>query len=62
MLEMRCTNCKLIGKCRDLRKKTKNHFRWSFHNLIAHPLSEIVHLIGFTNLSDKIHNNTIPKE
>jgi hypothetical protein len=57
---MKCTDCKLQGLCREMRAKTKNHFRWSFHNLIAHPLSEIVWLLGFKKLSDKIHNKSIP--
>lgn len=35
---------------------------WTVHNLIAHPLSEIAHLIGlgFTKLSQVIHDSTIP--
>lgn len=36
-------------------------YRWSLHNLVAHPLSEIVHLIGYTDLGNKIHDCTIPK-
>ena len=35
-------------------------YRWSLHNLIAHPLSEIVHLCGYTDLGNKIHDYTIP--
>ena len=37
-------------------------FRWSFHNLIAHPLSEIAHLAGFGRLSDWIHDSTVPED
>jgi hypothetical protein len=59
---MRCTDCKLFGKCRELRKKSKEHFKWSFHNLIAHPLSEVAWLVGFKELSDRIHNNSVPKD
>jgi hypothetical protein len=36
------------------------HFRWTIHNLIAHPLSELVHLVGFTELGNRIHDATIP--
>jgi len=35
-------------------------YRWSLHNLVAHPLSEIVHLCGYTDLGNKIHDYTIP--
>jgi hypothetical protein len=59
--EMRCDRCKLKGVCRTLRAKSKDHFRWSFHNLIAHPASEIAWLLGFKKLSDEIHDKTVPK-
>ena len=36
-------------------------YQWSLHNLIAHPLSEIVHLCGYTDLGNKIHDYTIPE-
>jgi len=58
---MKCYNCKLNGICRELRSKSKEHFKWSFHNLIAHPLSEIAYLVGLKKLSDSIHDNSIPK-
>ena len=35
-------------------------YRWSLHNLVAHPLSEIVYLCGFEETSNKIHDYTIP--
>jgi len=35
-------------------------FRWSIHNLIAHPLSEICYLVGLEQLSNIIHDCTIP--
>lgn len=42
--------------------KVRQHFRWTLHNLVAHPLMEIFHLIGAKNLSDKIHDSTVPKK
>jgi hypothetical protein len=41
-------------------------FKWTLHNLIAHPLMEIIYLIGFgtkpfETLSNWIHDVTIPK-
>lgn len=35
-------------------------FKWTIHNLIAHPLSEIFYQFGFEDLSNKIHDSTIP--
>lgn len=33
---------------------------WTIHNLIAHPLSEILHLLGFGDLGDRVHDATVP--
>jgi hypothetical protein len=35
-------------------------YKWTIHNLIAHPLSEIVHLLGNTDIANKIHDCTLP--
>ena len=36
-------------------------FSWTLHNVIAHPLSELLYLIGYEDLGNKIHDATIPK-
>jgi hypothetical protein len=48
-------------------KKFKTNTMWSIHNLFAHPISEIFHLISyicfkeyFRTLSNYIHDVTIP--
>ena len=33
---------------------------WTTHNLIAHPLSEILHLLGLGDAGNAIHDATIP--
>lgn len=58
---MRCPDCKLFGVCRSIRAASKEHFRWTFHNLIAHPFSEIVYLVGLERLSNWVHDKSIPK-
>ena len=35
-------------------------FKYTIHNLIAHPLMEVLYLIGFGKLGDKIHDATLP--
>lgn len=42
--------------------KLPEKYKWTIHNLIAHPISEIIHLLGNTNLAAKIHDCTIPDE
>lgn len=36
-------------------------FRWTIHNVIAHPLSEVLFQIGFAHLADLVHDWTIPE-
>ena len=36
------------------------YFKYTLHNIFAHPLSEIFHLLGFSKLSAKIHDETLP--
>jgi hypothetical protein len=36
-------------------------FQWTAHNLIAHPLSEILFQIGLVDWSNRIHDWTIPQ-
>ena len=40
----------------------KNKFAYTVHNLIAHPLMEILHLLGMTEIGNKIHDYTLPKQ
>jgi len=36
------------------------YFKYTIHNLIAHPLMEILHLIGLTKYGNVIHDMTLP--
>lgn len=36
-------------------------FRWSLHNLVAHPLSEVLFQLGLREWSDKVHDLTVPE-
>ena len=35
-------------------------FKWTLHNVVAHPLSEVFFLLGYVRLGNKIHDITIP--
>jgi hypothetical protein len=45
-----------------LLKRAKKHGRFAFalHNLVAHPVMEVLHWFGRDDLGDKIHAWTIP--
>lgn len=36
-------------------------FWWAVHNLIAHPLSEILYWFGLQQASNWIHDKTVPE-
>lgn len=36
-------------------------FDWTLHNVVAHPLSEVLWQLGFVRLSDWLHDVTIPE-
>lgn len=36
------------------------NWEWAVHNIVAHPLSEVLHQFGFKNLSNQLHDVTIP--
>lgn len=35
-------------------------WQWAPHNLVAHPLSEVLHQVGARRLSDWVHDATVP--
>jgi len=37
-------------------------FQYTIHNLIAHPIMEVLFQLGFYDLSSKIHDCTLPTE
>ena len=37
-------------------------FKYTIHNMVAHPIMELLHLIGLSKLGDKIHDITLPIE
>ena len=47
----------------DISKKLAKlgRYKWTIHNVIAHPLSEVFHLLGYSKLGNKIHDITIPE-
>jgi ethanolamine utilization microcompartment shell protein EutS len=44
-----------------LLAKLPERFQWTLHNLIAHPLSEILFQLGLHKAGDWIHEITIPE-
>lgn len=45
---------------RNLLARLPRRFRWSLHNLVGHPLSEILFLAGLPRLADEVHDRTVP--
>ena len=52
-------------------KRLPKRFNWTLHNIVAHPLSEILFQVGelckdlgyqLNKLSDKVHDDSAPKD
>ena len=39
-----------------------HRFKWTLHNLVGHPLSEVLYQLGFEGASDWAHEVTAPPE
>lgn len=39
----------------------RQELMWAAHNLIAHPLSEVLYWVGLQNLGNRLHDATVPK-
>lgn len=39
-----------------------SRWRWTLHNLIAHPLSELLFQVGAERVANAIHDATIPAD
>ena len=37
-------------------------FKYTIHNVVAHPLSEVLYQLGFNDLAIKVHDLTLPTE
>ena len=35
-------------------------YQWTVHNLLGHPVSEILHLLGLGSASGRVHDGTMP--
>ena len=37
-----------------------DRFKMTLHNMVGHPVSEVLGLFGFTELSTAVHDGTLP--
>ena len=42
--------------------RAPRRFRWTLHNVLAHPISEVLFQIGAHGLSEWVHDVTVPKD
>jgi hypothetical protein len=50
-----------MSKLPQLLGRLPERYQWTLHNLVAHPISEVVHLAGYTELGNRLHDMTIPQ-
>ncbi len=44
-----------------LLARLPERFQWTLHNLVAHPVSEILFQVGLEKLSNLVHDKTVPE-
>lgn len=45
---------------KQLINRLSDRFKWTIHNVIAHPLSEVLYQAGFEKIANDIHDATVP--
>lgn len=40
----------------------RGHLRWTLHNLLGHPIAELLHLVGLPTWGWWVHDRTLPAE
>lgn len=38
-----------------------DRFKWTVHNLLAHPISEVLFQLGFSSTANWVHDITVPQ-
>lgn len=44
----------------DFLGRLPERFQWTLHNIVGHPLSEILFQVGLGTLSNRVHDATVP--
>ena len=44
----------------DMLSRLPHRFRWTIHNIVAHPVSEVLFQFGLSRAGDWVHDATIP--
>lgn len=44
-----------------MKRTWEEKFGWMIHNLIAHPISEVLYWFGYEKLGNRLHDATVPR-
>ena len=51
---------RILSQLPRLLAQLPDRFQWSLHNIVAHPLSEVLFQVGFQDLSEQVHDLSAP--
>ena len=51
---------RILSRLPRLLAQLPDRFQWSLHNIVAHPLSEVLFQVGFQELSEQVHDLSAP--
>jgi hypothetical protein len=44
-----------------MNRTIREELTWAVHNLIAHPVSEVLYWVGLGRLGNRLHDASVPK-
>ena len=52
---------RILSRLPRLLGKLPDRFQWTVHNVLAHPISEVLFQVGFQELSEQVHDLSAPE-
>jgi hypothetical protein len=46
----------------EMLARLPERFQWTLHNVIAHPLSELLYQFGLVETAERVHDATMPAD
>ena len=52
---------RILSRLPRLLAQLPDRFQWTVHNVLAHPISEVLFQVGFQELSEQVHDLSAPE-
>ena len=52
---------RILSRLPRLLAQLPDRFQWTVHNVLAHPISEVLFQVGFQELAEQVHDLSAPE-